>query len=198
MRNLFAAAKLLLLDMASTFLFVVLLLLTQNIPLSVILGVALGVAQIGWEFVRKKPIDTMQWMSLFLVVGSGAATLLTKDPRFVMVKPSLIYVVVGVVMLKPGWINRYLPPVAKAVVPDIAVILGFAWSGLMFISAAVNTIAVLNFSMPTWASFMLAYGIVSKAALFLIGYAGMRYIGNRRWRAMPLLERDSLTAALQQ
>jgi intracellular septation protein A len=149
MKNLFAAAKLLLLDMASTFLFVVLLLLTQNIPLSVILGVALGVAQIGWEFVRKKPIDTMQWMSLFLVVGSGAATLLTKDPRFVMVKPSLIYVVVGVVMLKPGWINRYLPPVAKAVVPDIAVILGFAWSGLMFISAAVNTIVALNFSMAT-------------------------------------------------
>jgi intracellular septation protein A len=198
MKNLFAAAKLLLLDMASTFLFVVLLLLTQNIPLSVILGVALGVAQIGWEFVRKKPIDTMQWMSLFLVVGSGAATLLTKDPRFVMVKPSLIYVVVCVVMLKPGWINRYLPPVAKAVVPDIAVIRGFAWSGLMFISAAVNTIVALNFSMATWASFMLAYGIVSKAALFLIGYAGMRYIGNRRWRAMPLLERDSLTAALQQ
>ena len=149
MKNLFAAAKLLLLDMASTFLFVVLLLLTQNIPLSVILGVALGVAQIGWEFVRKKPIDTMQWMSLFLVVGSGAATLLTKDPRFVMLKPSLIYVVVGVVMLKPGWINRYLPPVAKAVVPDIAVILGFAWSGLMFISAAVNTIVALNFSMAT-------------------------------------------------
>ena len=149
MKNLFAAAKLLLLDMASTFLFVVLLLLTQNIPLSVILGVALGVAQIGWEFVRKKPSDTMQWMSLFLVVGSGAATLLTKDPRFVMVKPSLIYVVVGVVMLKPGWINRYLPPVAKAVVPDIAVILGFAWSGLMFISAAVNTIVALNFSMAT-------------------------------------------------
>ena len=161
MRNLFAAAKLLLLDMASTFLFVVLLLLTNNIPLSVILGVALGVAQIGWEFARKKPIDTMQWMSLFLVVGSGAATLLTKDPRFVMVKPSLIYVVVGVVMLKPGWINRYLPPVAKAVVPDIAVILGFAWSGLMFTSAAANVIVALDFSMATWASLMLAYGIVS-------------------------------------
>jgi intracellular septation protein A len=166
--------------------------------LSVILGVALGVAQIGWEFARKKPIDTMQWMSIFLVVGSGAATLLTNDPRFVMVKPSLIYAVVGVVMLKPGWINRYLPPLAKAVVPDIAVILGFAWSGLMFISAAVNAIVALNFSMANWASIMLAYGIVSKAALFLIGYGTMRYIGGRRWQAMPIPERDSLTAALPQ
>jgi hypothetical protein len=74
-----------------------------NIVLSVALGMALGVAQIGWELARKKPIDAMQWLSLFLVMGY---------PRFVMVKPSLIYLVVGVVMLKPGWMNRYLPPVA--------------------------------------------------------------------------------------
>jgi len=71
MRDLFAAAKLLLLDMASTVFFLVVFLLSKNIPLAVALGVALGVAQIGWEFVRKRPIDTMQWMSLFLVVGAG-------------------------------------------------------------------------------------------------------------------------------
>jgi intracellular septation protein A len=186
MRNLFAAAKLLLLDMASTVFFLVVFLLTKNIPLAVVLGVALGVAQIGWEFVRKRPIDTMQWMSLFLVVGAGAATLLTNDPRFVMVKPSLIYLVVGVVMLKPGWMNRYLPPLAKELVPDIAFIFGFVWSGLMFFSAALNLIVALNFSVVTWASFMSIYGVVSKLGLFLIQYATMRYIGiRRRRRAMP-------------
>jgi intracellular septation protein len=185
MRNLFAAAKLLLLDMASTVFFLVVFLLTKNIPLAVVLGVALGVAQIGWEFVRKRPIDTMQWMSLFLVVGAGTATLLTNDPRFVMLKPSLIYLVVGVVMLKPGWMNRYLPPLAKELVPDIAFIFGFVWSGLMFFSAALNLIVALNFSVVTWASFMSIYGVVSKLGLFLIQYATMRYIGIRRRRAMP-------------
>src|ERR1700690_3562645 len=103
MKNLFKTGKLLLLDMASTFFFLILYLLTESISLSVVLGIALGVAQIGWEFARKRPIDTMQWMSLFLVVGSGTATLVTADPRFIMVKPSLIYIVVGLVMLKPGW-----------------------------------------------------------------------------------------------
>jgi len=185
MRDLFAAAKLLLLDMASTVFFLVVFLLSKNIPLAVALGVALGVAQIGWEFVRKRPIDTMQWMSLFLVVGAGTATLITNDPRFVMVKPSLIYLVVGVVMLKPGWMNRYLPPVAKELVPDIAFIFGFIWSGLMFFSAALNLIVALNFSVVTWASFMSVYGIVSKLGLFLIQYATMRYIGIRRRRATP-------------
>jgi intracellular septation protein len=186
MKNLFEAGKLLLRDMASTFFFLILFLLTRNVPLSVILGMALGVAQIGWQFTRKKPIDTMQWMSLFLVLGSGAATLITNDPRFVMVKPSLIYIIVGAVMLKPGWMNRYLPPVAIEVVPDIGFMFGFVWSGLMFFSAALNMVVALNFSVVTWASFMSIYGIVSKAALFMIAFATMRYIGVRRRRAQVL------------
>lgn len=197
MQNLFEAAKLLLLDMASTLFFLVVFLLTRSVPLSVALGVALGLAQIGWQFVRKKPIDTMEWMSLFLVVGSGAATLITGNPRIVMFKPSLIYIVVGVVMLKPGWMNRYLPPIAMALVPDVAVIFGFVWAGLMFTSAALNLFVALNFNVAAWSAFMSVYGIASKACLFLIGYATMRYIGVRRWRAMPTPDRDRLAALLR-
>ncbi|HML07557.1 MAG TPA: septation protein IspZ [Xanthobacteraceae bacterium] len=185
MKNLFAAGKLLLLDLASTFAFLAFYLLTKSVPLAVALGIALGVAQIGWEFARKRPIDTMQWMSLFLVVGFGGITLITGDPRFVMIKPSLIYIVVGVVMLKPGWMNRYLPPIAMQVVPDVGRIFGFVWSGLMFFSAALNVIIALNFSVVTWSSFMSFHGIFSKLALFLIQYGTMRYIGVRR-RAQTL------------
>jgi intracellular septation protein len=198
MRNLFGRAKLLLLDMASTLFFLGLFLLTRNIPLSVALGVALGLSQIGWQFVRKKPIDTMEWMSLFLLVGLGAATLITDNPRFVMVKPSLIYILVGVVMLKPRSMNRYLPPIAMVVIPDVAVIFGFVWAGLMFTSAVLNLVVALNFNVVTWSVFMSVYGVGSKAGLFLIGYATMRYIGVRRRRAMPTLDRDRLTASLRQ
>jgi intracellular septation protein A len=183
MKNLFEAGKLLLLDMASTFFFLVIYLLTKNVTLSVVLGMALGAAQIGWQLARQKPIDTMQWLSLFLVLGAGAATLLTNDPRFVMIKPSVIYLIVGIVMLKPGWMNRYLPPVAIELVPDIAVIFGYAWAALMFFSAALNIFVALNFSIVTWSAFMSLYAIVSKLVLFLIGYATMRTIGVRRRRA---------------
>jgi intracellular septation protein A len=186
MKNLFEAGKLLLLDMASTFFFLVLFLLTHNVPLSVALGMALGVGQIGWQYARKLPIDTMQWMSLFLVLGSGAATLLTHDPRFVMIKPSVIYLIVGIVMLKAGWMNRYLPPVAIEIVPDIAVIFGYVWAGLMFFSAALNLLVALNFSVVTWSASMSIYAIVSKAVLFLIQYATMRTIGVRRRRAQMI------------
>lgn len=183
MKNLLHAGKFLLLDMASTLFFLALYIWTDSIPLSVTLGVALGIAQIGWQFARKKPIETMEWLSLFLVVGSGAATLITNDPRFVLIKPSLIYVIFAVVMLKPGWMTRYLPPIAMEIVPDVAFIFGFVWSGLMFFSAALNAIVALAFSVVAWASIMSIYAIVSKIALFLIQYATMRYIGVRRRRA---------------
>ena len=187
MRDLFNAGKLLLLDLASTFFFLILYLLTKNIPLAVALGIALGFAQIGWQIARKRPIDTMQWMSLILVVVSGTATLITANPRFVMVKPSLIYAVVGVMMLKRGWLNRYLPAIALEVVPEVVTIFGFAWSGLMFFSAVLNLSVALNFSVVTWASVMSVYGIVSKLGLFLIQYVIMRYIGVRRRRAQLAL-----------
>jgi len=182
MRNLFEAGKLLLFDMAATLFFLVLFLLTHNVALSVAFGMALGIAQIGWQSVRGQLIDIMQWMSLFLVLGAGTVTLITNDPRFVMIKPSVIYIIVGIVMLKRGWMNRYLPPIAIELVPDIAVIFGYAWSGLMFFSSVLNLVVALNFSVVTWSATMSIYGIASKAVMFLVGYAVMRTIAVARYR----------------
>jgi len=44
----------------------------------------------------------------------------------------------------------------------------------------------------TWALVMPIFGLVSKATLFICGFAAMRVIGGRRVRAMPALERDAL------
>jgi intracellular septation protein len=194
MKDLFQAGKFLLLDMASTIVFLVVFLAIDNIRLSVMLGVAFGVAQIGWELLRRRPIDVMQWLSLVLVVGSGAAALLTDNPRYVMLKPTLIYALVGAVMLRKGWMNRYLPPIATTVVPDVAVVFGFVWSALMFFSSALNIVIALNFSVAAWASIMSVYGLLSKLALFLVQYAVMRFMGVRRRRATLVLAHDSPTA----
>jgi intracellular septation protein len=195
MKDFLNAAKLLFLDLASTIVFLVLFLLTHNTILSVSLGMAFGLAQIAVQFVRRKPIDTMEWLSLFLVVAAGTSTLLTGDPRFVLIKPSVIYAIVGVVMLKPGWMNRYLPDIARAVVPDVAVVVGFVWAGLMFVSAMVNAFVALTCSVATWALVMPIFGVVSKLTVFVIGFAALRFIGRRRVLAMPELERDALLVA---
>jgi intracellular septation protein len=129
MVNLLKSAQLLVSDLASTLLFLAVLLITKDLILAVALGVGLGIIQIGWLMARRKPIDTMQWLSIGLVVVSGAATMLTSDARFVMLKPTVIYCIVGAYMLRPGWMNRYLPPIAVATVPDLAYLFGFIWAG---------------------------------------------------------------------
>lgn len=183
MANLMHSARLLVSDLASTLLFLVVLLATKDLMLAVALGVGLGVAQIVWMKARRQPIDTMQWLSIGLVVASGAATMLTSDPRFVMLKPSAIYCIVGAYMLRPGWMNRYLPPIAVQTVPDLAWIFGFVWAGLMFGSAVLNIVLALTLDPVAWSAAMSIWGIASKVVLFLIQYITMRTIGVRRARA---------------
>lgn len=184
MKSLFDAGKVLLYDLFSTFVFLGVTLATHNVPLAIGAGMAMGVGQFVWQFVRKVPIDLMQWMSLILVVVAGGASLITNDPRFVLVKPSLIYLVIGAVMLRRGWMIRYMPPIAIEVVGDLATAFGYVWAGLMLVSAGVNLWAGLTMTPVHWAAFMSIYGLVTKLGLFLIQYAFMRFVGVRRRRRM--------------
>src|SRR5258708_36647997 len=108
MKTLLSAARVLALDLASTILFLAVYLLTNNLFLAVGLGMALGVAQIGWQYHRRQPIGSLQWLSVVLVLASGTATFLTHDPLFMLLKPSAISCLVGRVILKRGWMYLYL------------------------------------------------------------------------------------------
>ncbi len=179
MKNLLSAARVLLMDLASTVLFLAVYLATDNLFMSVGLGMALGVAQILWQLHRRQPIGSLQWLSVVLILVSGTATFYTRDPRFVMLKPSIIYCIVGLVMLKRGWMNRYLPERA-APVADVATTFGYVWAGLMFASAALNIALAVSLEPKVWAAFMSGWGLFSKIGLFLIQYATMTMIGRRR------------------
>ncbi len=184
MRNLFQASKILLLDLASTVLFLAVYALTGNLFLAVGLGMALGIVQIGWQLVHKQPVEALQWLSLVIIFASGTATFLTDDPLFVMMKPSIIYVIVGLVMLKRGWMTRYLPPIARATVPDLAITFGYVWAGMMFFSAVLNIVLALTLDVAAWAAVKSVWAIGSKIGLFGIQYAIMKSTGMRRARAM--------------
>jgi intracellular septation protein len=183
MKALLHSGRALLSDLASTLLFFTLYALTGNVILSVGAGMTLAAGQIGWQFAQRKAVDTLQWVSLVVVMASGTATLVTHNPVFVMLKPSAIYLLVGAAMLKRGWMQRYLPAIAMETMPDMAIGFGYLWAGLMFFSAALNLGLALTSSVVTWGAVMSVWGIASKLALFLIQYGVMKTIGRRRYRA---------------
>ena len=60
----------------------------------------------------------MTYASLALVIVLGSATLLTNDPRFVLAKPSIAHFAIGAIMLKRGWMLRYMPPIVTETIPE--------------------------------------------------------------------------------
>ena len=183
MKNLFNAGRFLLEDLLSTIVFVVLFSLTKSLYLATGLAIAIGVGQVVLLKLRGRPVDAMQWLSLGLVVVMGGATLLTHDRHFIMVKPTIIYLAVGAVMLKPGWMNRYLPAIVQENAPDLGRLFGRVWAGLMFATAAANLVVAFALDAKAWAWFVAVIPLGSKIAVFLAQYAVTRLTVGSRLRA---------------
>lgn len=195
MQDFLRAATFLIVDLASTICFLVLFLLTHNTPVSVAGGAAVGLIQIAVQLIRSRPVHTMEWLSLFLVAAGGTASILTGDPRFLLFKPSVVYAVVGIVMLKAGWMVRYLPAIVRSVASDVAVLAGYAFAALMFVTAAVNAVVAITYPVEIWALVMLVFGIVSKVVVFVGGFLAIRLTTGRRLRAMSAEARGTLLAS---
>ena len=79
-------------------------------------AVIVGIAQAALTFWKHRKLDTMQWVSLILIVFFGGATILLKDNRFIMWKPTVLFWIGAIVMLfshlagktglKPSWAKK--------------------------------------------------------------------------------------------
>jgi intracellular septation protein A len=169
--------------MLSTILFAALFALTSNIYLATGAAMALGIGQVAFEKLRRKPVPGMQWASLGLVTVLGGATLFTGDPRFVMIKPTIVYLTIGAAMLQPGWMDRYMPPASKDYLPrGLIVAGGYVWSGLMFATAARHVIIAVTMDHKAWLAFIGIFPLASKLGLFAVHYASFRFIALRNHR----------------
>jgi intracellular septation protein A len=184
------ALRQLLSDFLSAIVFLVVFGLGGGLYLATGLAVAVSLIQVIVLKLRGKPIDLMQWLILGLVVVLGAASILTQDSRFIMVKPSIIHAAIGAVMLRPGWMLRYLPPIVRDNLSESVIVrVGYAWAALMFTLAAINLVIVAAFDFRVWAWFIGVGAMGAKVAAFLLQYAWMRTTIRRKMRqsAVPPL-----------
>jgi intracellular septation protein len=93
------ALRQLLSDFLSAILFLVVYAVSGSLFAAAAIAVAAGVAQFARLRLTGRRVEPMQWMSLGLVVVLGGATLLTQNPRFMMIKPTIVHFAVAVVML---------------------------------------------------------------------------------------------------
>jgi len=170
-------------DFLTAIVFLIAYGLTDNLYLATAIAVASGVAQFAVIRLQGRSVDTMQWLALGLVLVLGLATLITQDSRFIMVKPSIIHAAIGVVMLRPGWMIRYLPPIARDNLPErFMVNAGYAWAALMIGLAVLNLIIAAAFEFRVWAWFITVGAVGAKVAAFLAQYIVFRAVIRRKLR----------------
>lgn len=179
MHPLIYAARPLVLDFLATIVFLVLVALKVDPAIAAMVAIAIGVAQVAVLKIMKRPIAPLQWLGLGLVLVFGTASLLTHDIRFLMVKPTIVYLLVGAFMLKRGWMLRYMPPIAAGRGEDVMVVFGYVWAGLMFVSGVANAVVAVAFT-DHWVAFMAIFPTASKIALFAVQYLTMRTVIRRR------------------
>lgn len=168
-------------DFLSTIVFLVVYFATDNVLIATGVAIAGAVAQVIYARLKGQALGYMTWASLALVIVLGGATLLTNDPRFVLAKPAIGHIAIGAIMLKRGWMLRYLPPVVNQTIPEYATFAGYAWAALMFVLAAGTIAVAATGDMKLWAFYVSVVMLGAKVTAFAIQYAAFRIlVGNRR------------------
>ena len=170
-------------DFLSTIIFLVVYLATDNIVLATSVGIAGAIAQVIHARVKGRELGFMTWASLALVIVLGTATILTRDPRFVLAKPSIAHFAIGAIMLKRGWMLRYMPQIAVETIPEYITIAGYAWAALMFALGAGTIAVALTGDLKLWAFYVSFVAIGAKVLAFAIQYVAFRLLITGRIRA---------------
>jgi len=171
-------------DFLSTIIFLTLYLTTGSLALATGVAIAGAVAQIIYARLKGEPLNFMTYASLALVIVLGSATLLTDDARFVLAKPSIAHFAIGAIMLKRGWMLRYMPPIVAETIPEYVTFAGYAWAALMF-ALGLGTIAVaLTGDMRLWTIYVSVIAVGAKVGAFAIQYVVFRILVISRIRAL--------------
>jgi intracellular septation protein len=166
-------------DMASSLFLVLLIALHADAAMALGASVVFALAQIGFQMARRHAVAPLQWASLGLVLVFGGAGLAFHDLRFLMTKPTVVELIVAAVMLKRGWMTRYLPPIVMEHGEDLAVGWGYAWAGMMALLAVSNLVVAVS-APNLWVAYKSTVPTFAPLGMFLVQYASMRVIIGRR------------------
>ncbi len=179
-----AALKPILLDLAATIFFLAVFWATGNIFVATAAGIGAGIARVAWLRFRGRSITALQWLALGLVLVFGGTTLLTHNPRFVMVKPTLVFFAVAAVMLTTDWLRPYLPKdIAEHVSDAHVTLIARLWGLLVFLLGVANLAAALFLDPKLWAIYAAAVPTACQIGALVLTYAALHALVRRRMKS---------------
>jgi intracellular septation protein len=178
----------LLADMAAGLLFFAILALTNDIYKATLAGAVFGLSVASWIWIKTRKLEPMQLLGLGLIMVMGGATLFFHDPRFVMYKLTVYFTCAGLVMLKRGWMYRYMPKVTNTrELPATTMrasrryieVAGAVYCVATLAMALLNALLAMYTSQKTWALFNAAGAPVVYSVMGSLLWLGARRVRTR-------------------
>ncbi|MFY9329838.1 MAG: septation protein A [Georgfuchsia sp.] len=138
-------------------------------------AIATTILQIAWVWWRHRKVDTLQWVSLGIIVVFGGATLLLHDESYIKLKPTVLYwlISLGLLVSLHGFHKNPMRAMlgAQFSLPEpVWVHLNTAWAGFFALMGVLNLYVARNFSTDEWVNFKL-FGFTGLMLVFVVAQA---------------------------
>jgi intracellular septation protein len=153
--------------------------------LATVVAIIATVLQVGYLLARRRKVDGMLWVSLFVIVVFGGATIYLHDETFIKWKPTILYwIFAAALLVSQLFFGKNLMrkameealPLPDAVWPRV----GYTWVVFLFLLGALNLLmafVVFRDNTPAWVNFKV-FGMTAIFFLFTVAQSMllMKYI----------------------
>lgn len=144
-------------------------------------AIAGSILQVAYLYVTKQKISVSHWITLAVLVVFGGMTLLLQDDRFIKLKPSIVNIILGIMVVGPQLIGK--TPALKLLMGEQITLPDevwkkacWSWSAFMFTCAALNIYVAFYYGVDTldeetrtniWVNFKI-FGLMGLTILFVL------------------------------
>jgi intracellular septation protein len=130
------------------------------------------IIQVSYNWFRYRKVETMQWITLGLIIVMGGATILLHDELFIKWKLSIIEWLFGLAFLGSQFIGK--KPIVERMMSKTLTLPDFVWRrlnimwGIFFLSVGfINVYVMYNFSTDDWVTFK-TFGVPGLMLIFIL------------------------------
>jgi intracellular septation protein len=130
------------------------------------------ILQVGYAWFRYRKVETMQWITLGLIVVMGGATILLHDEQFIKWKLSIIEWLFGIAFIGSQFIGK--KPFVERMMSKSLTLPDFVWRrlnlmwGCFFITVGfINVYVMFHYTTDQWVTFK-TFGVPGLMVVFIV------------------------------
>lgn len=135
-------------------------------------AIAASISQVTYSWFKHHRVETMQWITLGLIIVFGGATLYLKDEMFIKWKPTVLNWMFAAAFLGSQFIGKKnlaerMLATSISLPHHVWMRVNFSWIAFFVLLGCANLYVIYNFDTDTWVNFKL-FGMMGLTVAFVL------------------------------